>query len=597
MSRIDGEALLAPLTRVAIAFAALCAFALDPFGMDRWVFAKELILVAAALVGVFVAPVGRTPRWLVGWLAGSFLILLVGAFFADAPWAQLWGRWPRYEGFVSLGAYALALAVGARLLGGTASAKETVRRGDYFHVVLAAGLFATAALAAGEVAGLRLFSSDLDRPGSLLGNASDMGVVGVIGLSLFLVRSLSRSDRRILAWNTVGGGSAIALITLSQSRGALVGAGVALAGAAIVLILSRESRRRHWVALAITTASMTALGAVAMVARLRDSGDVAAGSAMNRLPLWESALGVVATNPWTGAGASGFADAVTAFHDDAWFATTGVGRWIESPHSLPLQVLAAGGAPAGIVLVVLAVLAVRHILRHGLRGPFGASGLVAAAAATAALMFHFTSPGTVLLLSVILGASFATTEGSARTRRSEITKGVALAMWAIVLIAAMSADHALRDGFAALERSDVVAAQSAFNTVAALRPWDQDVPLMIAERAAHEIERAGTAEIMPTAQQWGDHAVAALPSSARALKASAVVAQYSGDIESGIQMLEHAAQLSPADPEVFHRLGGLKYLIGRHADAVNDLERAAELAPHNVDIATTLDYVRTSAVQ
>lgn len=598
MSRpVAQGASLAAQARVAVALVAMCAFAFDPFGLDRWVFAKELVLVAAAVISVFVVPIGRAPRWWLWWLAGALLLLIVSVSLSAAPWVQFWGRWPRYEGLVTLGAYALAFAVGARLLGGAAGAEETLRRGDYFHAVLSVALVVTAVVGAVEVVGLRPFASDLDRPGSLLGNASDMGIVGVVGLALFLPRVTAPRDGGKQAWNVVGCSSAAALVALSGSRGALVGAAVAMVGVVVVLLIRKERRRRPWTVLAIAAAVMTVAGAAALIARVGTSADTAASSAMNRLPLWKSTWDLIVRNPFTGAGANGFADSVTAFHSDTWFATTGIGRWIESPHSVPLQILAAGGVPAALALGVLVTLALRAVRRNGLRGPFGAAGMLAVGAAAVALLFHFTSPGTTLLLAVVAGASLATSAAATSNAAGRIAKTTALVAWAAALIAAIAADHFLRDGFSALARGDVPESESAFELAATLRPWDADLPLMIAERAADAIESVGTSEAVPTAGVWADRAVTALPSSVRALKSAAVIAQYSGDIGSGIHLLQRAAHLSPADPQVFHRLGGLEFLDGRRADALADLERAAGLAPDDPNISATLEYVRSSGGQ
>ena len=88
------------------------------------------------------------------------------------------GRPPRYEGAVALPVYLGAFVAGARLLG--------PRRAPGSTAWLLDGL-AVAALAIGieaalEAAGLRPLLSNVSRPGSLLGNASDQGAWALLAL-------------------------------------------------------------------------------------------------------------------------------------------------------------------------------------------------------------------------------------------------------------------------------------------------------------------------------------------------------------------------------------------------------------------------------
>ncbi|WP_166804835.1 hypothetical protein [Cryobacterium sp. Sr8] len=118
-----------------------------------------LAAIAVALASVAVSR-GRLPRWFVIAAASAAALALLGVLLSAAPAAQLWGRWPRYEGLVTLPVYFGALWAGARLLGPGVPAARV-------RTLLRAA--ATAAIALGAVSvlealGARPFATDLARP-------------------------------------------------------------------------------------------------------------------------------------------------------------------------------------------------------------------------------------------------------------------------------------------------------------------------------------------------------------------------------------------------------------------------------------------------
>lgn len=591
-----------PIRVAALVLLTLSVFATDPYGFDRWVFPKEFLLVLAAIVASLVVPASRLPRFMWWWFAAAFAVLVATSIVASAPFAQFMGRWPRYEGLVSLAAYALAVVLGATLLGGNPRDRDVRSMGDVYLAALAAGLSVTAVVAGLEAAGLRPIPTDLDRPGALLGNASDLGVVGVIGICLFVPRlrnGIVKAPAAVGVVNILGMVSAVAIVVLSGSRGALLGAAIGLL-CLIVVGVARHDRRPWWLLLAGVAGAILAGSALLPATRDRVSGaDVmAAESASNRWELWGDAVQLIGQHPVLGVGASGFADAVTAVVGPSWHTATGIGGWIESPHMFPLQVAVAGGAAGVAVIVALVVFVVLRIRREGPGGPFGVSAVVALVAGTATLMTHFTSPGTMLLLSVLLGSTIAAqatdSHRSAQVLGSfaRVATWVALLAWSAFLVLAMAADHAFRSGIEAARAGDPLRAEDSFVLAAAMRPWDSDLPLMVAETMAAETEAYGSGALYATASDWAATAVSRLPASSRALKAQATIAQFDGDFAAGIASLERAAELSPTDPQVFHRLGGLYYLAGKAHRSLAALERAAELAPTDADIRETLDFVR-----
>jgi hypothetical protein len=160
--------------------------------------------------------------------------VLVAATVASAtPSVALLGRSPRYEGLVTVALYAGCLAAGARHLG---PARRPELSRDLVRLATVAAV-AVATLAIAETAGLRPLASNVARPGSLLGNASDEGALGVLLLGPLGSAALVLRDR----WAVLGSVAAALVVVLSASRGAMLGA-VAVLVTLGVLGVGRRAR-------------------------------------------------------------------------------------------------------------------------------------------------------------------------------------------------------------------------------------------------------------------------------------------------------------------------------------------------------------------
>src|SRR6187399_2770225 len=102
---------------VAIVLAVVASVVFLPGALERWTLPKELLLVVATLLAAIAAPAGRLPRWLWILIGVGAAVLAVSALLGAAPVTQLFGRWPRYEGLVTIPVYVAAVWTGARLLG------------------------------------------------------------------------------------------------------------------------------------------------------------------------------------------------------------------------------------------------------------------------------------------------------------------------------------------------------------------------------------------------------------------------------------------------------------------------------------------------
>lgn len=603
------------LTRVAIQLAVASTVVLLPGGFDRWVLPKVLVLLVAASIGAFGPARGRLPRWVEWGLVGCGAALAGLALIGAAPLAQLFGRWPRYEGLVVLPAYAAAVWLGARILG-------PHRRGVSSRVLFRATAWASLALtsvAALEAAGFRPIPSDATRPGSLTGSGTDQGILAAILMvvlavpSIRLIRTRTRLSRALLIYAGCGAGAVG--VALSASRIAL---GALLVGIVLVSLLEsvRANRTSASRFLVLRTAGIAALawGAIVLVAltipltRSRILSVFSSASVWSDRPLiWRETMRIVARHPLLGVGPSGFVDAIPAQHDAAWYHQVGAGVTLDSPHSGYLQVLLAGGYPLLLGVGALCVAAVIALLRRWRNANLvgGAAGsvdseLIAAASGAIAvlavgLVTSFTTPSIVLLPALLAGAALSRPPGHERrtTHRIAQVGGASLLATSLVLTSAgVLAELPLNAAVGAAQRGDVAAAQRDFTAAQRLRPWDSDIAQLAAQSMAQAAD-AGSTVAAPLAIAWATESLKHTPDSILSGQALATTLMSQGDLATARAELEDLQARAPFNPQVAHRLGGVLAMQGDLNGARQQLEIAADMAPNDADILSTLAYVYT----
>ncbi|MHB1536515.1 MAG: O-antigen ligase family protein, partial [Acidimicrobiales bacterium] len=319
------------MDRVALALLCVAPAMIVPGGENRFVFAKVATNAAGVALAACAAGRGRLPRPVLALLGiGAALALIAGVVSAE-PAVALIGRAPRFEGLPMLALYAGAGWAGARLLGPAPPAglsRVLVRS-------LCVVAVAVAVLAVLETAGLRPLSSNVSRPGSLLGNASDQGALGVLLVGALGWAALAESDAFALT-GLVAAGLAVAL---SASRAALLGALVTAA----VLALASRGRRRLAVGAAVGALVVVTLAVPATRVRVSGTSPLAAATVRGRILLWEETLALIGHHPVLGVGPGNFLDAITVEHNLAWQREVGPANPPDSPHNWVLQVAAAGG--------------------------------------------------------------------------------------------------------------------------------------------------------------------------------------------------------------------------------------------------------------
>lgn len=533
--------------RAALLLLAGAGAAFLPGALDRFVFPKLAIAAAGAMLALLAPARGRLPRELTVMLAVSAALLLVSALASTTPMQALIGRPPRYEGLVALPVYAGALVAGSRLLGLKSAPGATAWVLDVLSIAaLAIGLEAVL-----EAAGLRPLISNVSRPGSLLGNASDQGAWAVLALGPLAAAAFEIRERLHIA----GAIAAAAALATSGSRGALVGA---FAVAAAIVVCRR--RRALAIALAVGIA-LTAAGVLALPAsrsRVLQTSPLAKETVHGRELLWSETLSLVGDHPLLGVGPSGYVDAIPAYHDRRYERDVGPAEPPDSPHNWILQAASAGGPLLALLAIALAGLTFTYGWRATRPGEGAApegervvlAGMFAGLAGYAvALLFGFTTAGTAPLAALYAGALLsipASGGGPAWLRRPV---AVAYAALVVVLAAAAFAELPLRSALLEAAGGHLGPANHDFRLARDLRPWDPG----IAQSATHAyavLARHGLRGAASLGEPWASRELSAYPRSIQALEDAASIQSALGHSGRAEQLLRTARRLEPQNPDL-----------------------------------------------
>lgn len=621
-----------PAGTAAVWLVVLSPAAVLPGGANRFVLVKTVVVGVGIACALWARPRGRLPRWAVAGLVLGACWLAFAALSSPAPWAQIWGRWPRYEGLVTLPAAAGALWVGARTLGpGVDRDRErTVVRATVALAFLVGGVAVAQAL------GIPVLSSTTDRPGSLLGNATEQGIIGLAAAAVLvpvLVRTATvgraGGDRLFLRTIAVRATAlllAVLAVVLSGSRGALLGLFAVLVTLGVLLALpavrtrlgdpgsgSRARKPSSGVGRAalVTVGGATAFTALlalvlpAMSERLLGSNPLAVGTVHGRSLLWSETLQLVRSAPVTGAGPSGFVEAIPAFHTVAWALDVGPANPPDSPHMWLLQAAVGGGLPLlclalllAVTSLVVGVRSLRRAVSFGRGGPLLRDGnrdrtmlLVAGLALlcgyAVAAATHFTSPGTTAVVALFGGCVIARgarpdpVPRGALPRATTNLRVCAVALWLLTVSLAAVAEWPLNAAYQAVTIGQVGPGQQAdvhFQQAQSLRPWDGDVAVLAAHAFA-AAALAGQPEATSTAADWSERALRRVPTSAVALAASAAAAEMSGDLSRAERLMTELVHREPVNAEWLLRRGVIRASSNNRPGAEADFLAAAELAP------------------
>lgn len=554
-----------PSHRAAIWLPALAPLAWIPGGLDRFVFPKLVLTVAAIAFGAWTSRQGRLPRP-VAMIAGAGVgIFTLACLFSPTPVASMLGRWPRYEGLPVVVVYVACAWLGARLFGNRTRAgiDELVAALSVSSILL--GLFSTLDALGWEIQG----ASAEERTGSLLGNATDQGLVAMMFFGvLFGIAAEKRAPLTV-----AGAVASVLTLALSGSRAAILAAGVVLA----VHVLATRSRALLRYAAAVAGAVVVLVVALPQIRDRIFEGRTLTG----RLLLWEEAVKVGGDRWWLG-GPSTFVDTVGKYRDDQWVREVGTASPPDSPHAWPLQALVAGGVP----LLLIAFALGGGVLVYGWRAvrtdPTRLNvGLLAAVVGYGVgIAPNFTIAGSTCLAAFLAGVLVAEP-----ARRNEplwlprVVVAVSVA-GALVFTASAFAERSLQQGVTAAEQGDVTAAEDAFATAARLRPFDGDVAMIAAQAMAGPSSKGVPGAAEP-ARRWALRSLERTPDTYASGLALAVAQNSTNELAEAIRTLDRLITLYPTEPGARIQRGIARFGTRDVSGARDDLRTARRLDPRN----------------
>lgn len=573
-----------------------------PLALNRFVFPKLTVACGGVLLALLVPARGRLSRLAVGLLSAGALWLLVAALVGSSPVAALVGRPPRYEGVFVLPVYLGCAVAGARLLGPDRARGSTA----WFLRCLSIAAIAIGIEAILETAGLRPLASNVARPGSLLGNASDEGAWALLALGPLGAVALRVGGRLHIA----GALAAAATLACSGSRGALVGG---LAAAAILAASSPRGAVRTALGVGLAAIAIATLVLPTTRARVTSSDALAAQTVTGRELLALETVRLIAERPLLGVGPSGYLDAIPTYHDRQFAREIGPANPPDSPHDWILQAAADGGVILALLAIALAGLTVRNGLRATRAQPTSGEaaaigGILAGVVGYGtALLFHLTSPGTTPLAAVLAGALLAVPQldegrnqvaqqyltalrrAASRTKPpARVATRLALAALTLALAAAAAAEIPLRSAIDAAATGRFTAANTDFTTAQTLRPWDDS----IAAIAAHAYATLATDGIVTAPKfgaPWVAKALAAYPDWIQPLSDAATIDLTMHRPVPATELLRKAVAHDPANPDMWRQLQLADSAAGFRKQAAIAAKHARDLSYKRAIVAIAAD--------
>lgn len=429
---------------------------------------------------------------------------------------------------------------------------------------------------------------------------------------------LSRSDT--VPWRIVGGLAVVmtvpAVVTSQSAQGsAAFAAGVGgLLVAGLWTSAQRLGRRAAILLMALGLAAGIAIAARAgPFARVR--AEVEQGVA-TRVDNWQAALAMAADRPLVGYGLTNYSDWSFTYRP-AWAATqVGLGLNTDTPHSVPLDMLASGGGlllAAWLGFVVLtATVGVRALRRTA--DPWSVAGLLGAWVAWQVQSFvsidvpplsilHFALAGALVAASgnapreLVLPGAVTLSAADRRRGREGFAAWrplpvAALAVPAVValplVVLPFRSDVATQDARAAAARQDVDAAAAAYERAAKLAPWEPRPPTLAGSFYA-SVGR--DVEALEAFQE-------ALDREPRGLAHALNIGRLAGELgqpDVAGAAYERAVEIDPTTPAVLLEVAQFRINHGNAQGALALVERAAETDPTQAATWVALGTTRAAA--
>ena len=444
-----------------------------PLTFDQFDIVKVFFQRFFALIGIaawtwgFFTKGGKIRSTPVEWLILAFLAwVLLTSFTSIHPLTALFGKYRRFEGFLSFVNYAVVLFLVVQLAT-RMSRIRTLANTLFFSGTLVSFYGVLQFLGADPVSWGAL-PFEARRAFSTFGNPDLLGGFLMFPLALSLALAFSEKDR---LWRAVYWGGFFLTVfcwIVAFTRGAWIGGVVVFVVLAIAFLRERVKLTVvDWTAIALVAVMAVGIVAVSLQSknpvmnvkeRVASIAVLDAGSAETRFQIWQAAIDAIKAKPIFGFGADTFRLVFPKYKPFGYVAAAGYLSVADNVHAYPLQ-LAAGIGIVGLLLLygifgwtAIRTAPVAFKKRETPDGLVLAGFWAACAGYITALMFGLSVTGASMMLWVSMGALLAATASQRDYKPSSLGTVVAVFMLVVAAFGIVGntiyivADHAYLNG-------------------------------------------------------------------------------------------------------------------------------------------------------
>lgn len=396
----------------------------DSLTFDEYDTVKVFTLYALAAVGMAawawtLLRRGGTIRWTrTGWLLVATLGWAgVATLLSVHPATSLLGAYMRYDGFLTLAAFALVFFLTIQTVDTPARRRRLAQTVSLAGAV--AAVYGVAQYLGFDPALHGTLSFGLERAFSTMGNPNLLGGYLIFPLTLSVALALTEDDSRLktLYW------ASLVLIAAAWvtafTRGAWIGGLAAVLSVGAVFLRSGLHRTRIDAGFAVAA---VVAGAVVVIRSFSSPSDVTnvatrlatlfrfgEGSARTRFEIWQAAYGSIMERPIFGHGPDTFGLIFKRFRPPEYLADAGWNNIADNAHNYMLHVASGVGVPGALLLFGFFAVVTYRALPTALdrsepRGALLTAGFLASSLGYLVhLMFGLSVVGSSVLLWMALG--------------------------------------------------------------------------------------------------------------------------------------------------------------------------------------------------
>jgi putative inorganic carbon (HCO3(-)) transporter len=331
-----------------------------PLTYDQFDIVKVFVMRACAIGGLgawafqFFLRGGKLRRTKLDWLILGFLgWVLLTSFTSISPATAIFGKYRRFEGFLSFLTYAVTYFLVVQIAD-RPSRIRSLARTLMFSGLLVSFYGALQSIGADPISWGANLPFEANRAFSTYGNPDLLGGFLIFPLVISAAMALSEQSLRwrIFYWATF-------LITtytwfVAFVRGAWLGGALGLLVLGVAVVLARPKIKAvDWTFLGVTAGggfayavwnSLTSTNSVMNIwQRLTSILKFSEGSALTRFEIWDAAIGAIKARPLFGFGADTFRLVFPAYKPLAYVKDAGYLSVADNVHNYPLQLMAGIG--------------------------------------------------------------------------------------------------------------------------------------------------------------------------------------------------------------------------------------------------------------